>query len=150
MPCEITDVRPFSRGRGRRAALWALAPWALAIWAPALAGCSKPATIESFRPEPATAQAALEAALAHWQQGGKIERISANSLEVDAIDFEWSAGKKLTAYQIGEEGEGTQAAREFKVKLTIGGVAKEVSYFVIGKGPFNVFRDKNFEDLKGG
>lgn len=125
--------------------------WPAIVLALMAAGCSKGATVDSFRPQDEPAQVALDAALAKWKEGGGCEAFDAGELKVKPYDSEWSGGKKISAYEIvGVDAESSETAKKFKVKLTMDGATKETSYYVIGKAEdLHVFRDKDYDSLSG-
>jgi hypothetical protein len=83
-------------------------PWLLSslfsfvcVAALVLAGCGKSA--ESYVPASDDAQASVQRALAAWQAGaaaGRIEPAAGSSIALQAVDSDWIAGKKLTAFEI--------------------------------------------------
>ena len=88
--------------------------------------------------------------LAAWQEGKKPDQIEAASVPVQAVDSQWSAGKKLVAYEIiaQEPGEGPPV---FSVRLTIQG-GKEpsvVKYYVVGKEPLWVYSEEDYKTKRG-
>ena len=141
----VTETRENARS-WRRAVVWPAIALALLI-----GGCSKGATVDSFRPQDEPAQVALDATLAKWKEGGACEPFDVSELNVKPYDSEWSGGKKITAYEIvGVDAESSETAKKFNVKLTMDGAAKETSYYVVGKGQdLHVFRDKDYDSLSG-
>jgi hypothetical protein len=88
-----------------------------------------------------------------WKRGakaGQVRNPPAGVAEVRAVDGDWSAGKKLATYEIvGQAGDGTGPVR-IDVKLTLRNQPpRKVTYFVVGREPLWVFRDKDYQQHKG-
>jgi hypothetical protein len=113
----------------------------------ACAGCGR--TAESYVPAGDAARAGLERALAKWQSGGAAGRIepgAAGQSALQAVDRDWTAGKKLASYEIVSELPREEGPRKFSVKLTMVGRAPiEVTYYVVGQDPLWIFRDRDYE-----
>jgi hypothetical protein len=114
-----------------------------------IAGCGGGRAATDYVPQAERAKQALTLALDAWKSGqlpdpaGKLP----SGQSVKAVDMDWSEGQKLTSYEIVREipGEAT-GPRKFIVKLTtIAGPAAEVTYFIVGIDPIQVFRDKDYE-----
>lgn len=107
----------------------------------------------SYTPPEGAARSALEAALEAWKGGakaGSVKNPPAGLAKVQAVDSDWSAGRKLAAYEIVGETASGQGPMQFDVKLTIRNQKpKEVAYFVVGRDPVWVFRDKDYQQSKG-
>ena len=133
------------------------APWLVSlplIFLAGLAGgCDK--SNASYVPSPSSAQDALKLALDAWKESRPAEPVGklASGATVRAIDMDWAAGKKLTAYEIVKElpATGEAAPRQFSVKLTLAGAAQpvEATYYVVGIDPLQVYRDKDYDRYFG-
>lgn len=127
--------------------LWSVG---LAWLAAALAGCGGNSA-ESYVPPSSSAQAALELALEAWKAGQPAEPVGKlpTGATVRAIDMDWAAGRRLTAYEIVQELPQTAelGPRQFAVKLTLEGSPQPTlaTYLVVGIDPLQVFRDKDYD-----
>jgi hypothetical protein len=113
-------------------------------------GCSAP-TSEDYVPDEDAGKQALETALTAWQNGkpmGPIE--TPDAAVVQPQDSEWKSGKKLVGFSIGEERPTTDGPKQFAVQLTFQN-AKPVDtvYFVVGRDPLWVFRDRDYQRATG-
>jgi hypothetical protein len=113
----------------------------------ALSGCGK--TAESYVPASDQAQSSVERALAAWQSGaaaGRIEPAAAGQVPLQAVDRDWTAGKKLTSFEIVSELPREAGPRRFSVRLTLVGAAApvDVTYYVVGENPLWIFRDRDY------
>lgn len=113
----------------------------------ACVGCAR--TSESYVPAGDAARAGLERALAKWQSGGaagRIEPTASGQTALQAVDRDWTAGKKLASYEIVAELPRDDGPRKFSVKLTMVGAAPiDVTYYVVGQDPLWIFRDRDYE-----
>lgn len=116
----------------------------------ALPGCG---ASPRYAPPEGAARAALEAALSAWKGGAKaglVKNPPAPLARVQAVDSDWSAGRKLVAYEIVGQTDGGEGPVRFDVKLTLRNQKpKSVAYFVVGRDPVWVFRDKDYQQQKG-
>jgi len=113
-----------------------------------LAGCNKPATVESFTPAGDVAKDALTAGLTAWQNGQpKPGFIENTKPAVRVIDRAWEAGTKLKSFEIGPAAEG-DSPRKFPVKLHFEGAAapEEITFYVVGKDPLLVMREQDYRN----
>lgn len=114
------------------------------------AGCSGTGSTAKFIPSETNARAALEATLNSWQEGKKPDQIEGTEVPVQAADFQWRSGKKLTSYEIisQEPGDGPPS---FSVRLTIQGLKGPITvrYYVVGKDPLWVYREDDYNASKG-
>jgi hypothetical protein len=113
-----------------------------------LSGCAGK-TAESFVPASDNAQASVERALLAWQSGaaaGRLEPAVSGQVPLQAVDSDWLAGKKLTGFEIVSELPRDSGPRRFSVRLTLSGAASplEVTYYVVGKDPLWIFRDRDY------
>ena len=125
-----------------------------AAWLPLIAaalvaaiGCGK--TAESYVPASDHAQSSVERALVAWQSGvapGRIEPAESGQVPLQAVDSDWLAGKKLTAFEIVAELPREAGPRRFTVRLTLAGAAApvEATYYVVGQDPLWIFRDRDY------
>ena len=116
-----------------------------------VAGCGGgSSSVSSFHPKGSSAKTALTTALEAWKSGrekpGKIET-SKPVLEVQ--DSVWEAGRKLKDFQIGDEQTSTDGPTRFKVQLTFDGepAKEDAEYYVFGKNPLYVSRDKDYQRM---
>jgi hypothetical protein len=125
----------------------------LTLWAVlAAAGCSGGGRVEDFTPSADKARKALEAALAHWQGGGKPGSVPGTAAPVvEVTDSKWAAGQKLKSFEVvGDEPPAGAGPRFFKVKLTpASGSPVEAKYAVLGIDPLLVYRDEDYQKLSG-
>jgi hypothetical protein len=115
------------------------------------AGCSSSSTGDYVPSENASKQA-LETALTAWQTGKPMARIeNPDAAAVQPQDTEWKNGRKLASFEIGEELPTTEGPKQFAVRLTFQGAAKPVDtvYFVVGRDPLWVFRDRDYQRATG-
>jgi hypothetical protein len=113
-----------------------------------LSGCSGK-TAESFVPASDNAQASVERALSAWQSGaaaGRLEPTASGQVPLQAVDSDWLAGKKLADFEIVSELPRDSGPRRFSVRLMLSGAAAplEVTYYVVGKDPLWIFRDRDY------
>jgi hypothetical protein len=115
------------------------------------AGCAKP-TPAKFVPTEARARQALEKALDAWKGGqAKPGSLKLDAVGVEVVDSIWSAGEKLSGYQIvSEEASEGQGPRFFNVKLTLGTGEKSVKYAVLGIDPLWVYSEADYKKVGGG
>jgi hypothetical protein len=114
-----------------------------------IAGCGGGRAATDYVPQANRAKEALTVALDAWKGGkqpdpaGKLP----SGPTVKAVDMDWSEGQQLTGYEIVREIPAEASGpRKFAVKLTTSaGPAVEVTYFIVGIDPIQVFRDKDYE-----
>jgi hypothetical protein len=96
-------------------------------------------------PSTATAREALQKSLDTWKAGKPSSSLVGEKPSIDAVDFEWKAGKVLTDFAIGEESPG-QGTQTLSATLTIKGVEapRKVQYMVLGLDPVRIYRDEDF------
>jgi hypothetical protein len=117
-----------------------------------LSGCGGGSTAR-YVPAEQTSRQALEAALTAWQNGQKPDEVTAGPPAVRVVDSWWSAGAKLSQFQIlGEEtGDGPTF---FSVHLVVKGKSKTtertVRYVVVGRDPLWVYREEDFKTQTAG
>jgi hypothetical protein len=114
-------------------------------------GCSS-TTSEDYVPDENAGKRALEIALTAWQKGQPMERIeSPDTPAVQPQETEWKNGRKLASFSIGEERPSTDGPKQFAVRLTFQNDSKPVDavYFVVGKDPLWVFRDRDYQRATG-
>lgn len=95
-------------------------------------------------PKADVARGSLEAGLTAWKEGRPASSLTDGKPAIDFVDYQWKAGKKLSAFTIGadETAEGTHA---IAVGLTIDGQPeKQVQYMVLGLDPVHIFRDEDY------
>jgi hypothetical protein len=117
----------------------------------AVGGCSS-ATSEDYVPDEDAGRQALETALTAWQTGQPMKRIERpEAAVVEPQDSEWKRGRKLASFSIGEELPTTEGPKQFAVRLTFQGEARPVDavYFVAGRDPLWVFRDRDYQRTTG-
>lgn len=93
------------------------------------------------------AKKSLQTTLDAWKAGQPPASLDAGTPKIEAVDFDWVAGKKLTEFAIGEESP-EAGTKTFDVKITLapGGV-RDVKYMVLGKDPVLVYRDEDFRRM---
>lgn len=107
----------------------------------ALPSCGGP----NMNPQADRARAALQASLEAWHAGKKPGNIEGTDPPVQAVDNDWTNGRKLAAFEVVRE-EPSEADKRFVVKLTYAAPAAEVEavYVVIGASPIAVFREEDY------
>ncbi len=116
----------------------------------ALAGCNRQEKVEAYMPKGDAARQALEKALKSWQDGQKMGTIKSDAGNIQPQDFEWSAGKKLTKFEIGAEQAAGDGPTRYSVKITVGTKSKDAVYVIVGKDPLWVFREEDYNRAGGG
>ncbi len=107
-----------------------------------LAGCGGgPAPL----PSNDAARQALRTSLDAWKAGKPASSLAGEKPSIEAVDFEWKAGKILTDYTLGDEAPG-QGTQTLSATLTLKGQppSKPVRYMVLGLDPVRVYRDEDF------
>lgn len=113
-------------------------------------GCAKKGNVKDYIPPQDAAQKALTAALEAWKSGKAPDQIGATAPAIVAQDVQWSAGKKLTAFEIVGPATGDDQNQRFTVKLTLdGGTPQETTYVVLGKDPIWVFSQESYTKTSG-
>jgi hypothetical protein len=120
----------------RRSALGA----ALAILA-VVPSCGGP----NMNPKADRARTALETALTAWRDGKKPGNIAGTDPPVQAVDNDWTNGRKLTAFEVLRE-QPSESDKRFAVKLTYAApvATVETVYVVVGASPIAVFREEDY------
>jgi hypothetical protein len=116
-----------------------------------VAGCGSPSS-EDYVPDDNAGKRALEAALTAWQNGKPMQRIEVDGgAAVQPQDSEWKSGKKLASFSIGDEVPTTEGPKQIAARLTFQGAAQPVDavYFVVGRDPLWVFRDRDYQRTTG-
>ncbi|MDB5353398.1 MAG: hypothetical protein JWN86_4645 [Planctomycetota bacterium] len=111
-----------------------------------LAGCGGGGGIAPV-PSSDEARKSLQITLDAWKAGKPASSLEEGAPKIEAVDFDWKAGKTMTDYVIGDEspGEGTKT---FGVTLTLApGGTKDVKFMVLGKEPVRVYRDEDFQRM---
>jgi len=114
----------------------------------ALAGCGR--GTERYIPPEQASRRALEAALTAWQNGQPPGEVTSGPPAVRVVDSKWTAGQKISKFQILEEDAG-QVPVAFSVRLTPKGAGKEqvVRYVVVGRDPLWVYREDDYKSSTG-
>ena len=104
--------------------------------------CGEPA----MNPSTDQARAALEAALNAWREGKRPGNIEGTDPPVQAVDNDWTNGRKLIAYEVLSE-KPSESDKRFAVKLRYKAPAPEIEavYVVLGVSPIAVFREEDYE-----
>lgn len=139
-PLKPADLSPAAVGR--LAAIGCL----LSLLLAACGGCGGQ-TAESFVPSDDLARASLERALDVWKSGGAAGHLEpeGGGPALQTVDRDWSAGQKLASFEILDELPREEGPRKFNVRLTLaGGKPIEVVYYVVGKDPMWIFRDRDY------
>lgn len=122
----------------------------LALISAFVIGCAKKGNVKDYIPPQESAQKALTTALEAWKSGKAPDQIGATAPAINAQDLQWSAGKKLTAFEIVGPSTGADQNQRFTVKLTLdGGAPQETTYIVVGKDPIWVFSDESYKKTSG-
>lgn len=125
----------------------------LGLLALSLSGCGGGGSVSSYHPTGTSAKAALTTALDSWKSGReKPGTIESSKPTVEVQDQIWDSGRKLKEFQIGDETPSTEGPTRFKVKLTFDSgdpASEEAEYFVFGKDPLWVCRDKDYQKMVG-
>jgi hypothetical protein len=100
------------------------------------AGCGPGLPAEA---DPAQARGALRSVLDAWQRGDRPEALRAASPAVHVNDPDWTAGHRLTRYEIAGDGGRSGVELRYPVRLTLTGpkgqaVRKDTAY-VVGTSP---------------
>jgi hypothetical protein len=114
-------------------------------------GCGSSST-NDYVPDDNAGKRAIETALSAWQNGQLMKRIESDgAAAVEPQDSEWKRGKTLASFSIGDEVPTTEGPKQFAVRLTFQGVAQPVDavYFVVGRDPLWVFRDRDYQRATG-
>lgn len=114
-----------------------------------LAGCGGASEAE-FTPESELARQSLVAALDAWKAGQKPDSLRVGEHEVRIEDSTWRKGAKLQSYEITAEPL-QEGPAKFTVKVTLSTspAPQSVDYYVVGKGPYWVFRDTDYNRSGG-
>jgi hypothetical protein len=99
----------------------------------------------NMNPQADRARTALEAALNAWREGKKPGNIEGTDPPVQAVDNDWTNGRKLAAFEILRE-EASDSDKRFAVKLTYATPTAETEsiYVVVGVSPIAVFREEDY------
>jgi len=105
---------------------------------------------EDYMPSSEKAKAALEKALAAWQEGREPGKLETASGMIQVIDFQWQEGKKLKSYEILGPEPGNDPPK-FNVRLelqdTIG--VTQARYVLVGINPLWVYREEDYHRAIG-
>ena len=120
----------------RRVAFFSVSALLLVSWS-----CGGP----DMNPPADRARTALEASLNAWRDGKKPGNIEGTEPPVQAVDNDWTNGRKLAAFEIVGE-EPSEADKRFTVKLTYDKPAAQTTavYIVLGVSPIAVFREEDY------
>lgn len=116
-----------------------------------LTGCGGSGA-STYHPTGSTAKDALSVALTSWKSGTeKPGTIEGRTPKIQVQDVIWESGKKLKDFEIGEEHSSKDGPTRFSVQLTIEGeaAAQQAEYYVLGKDPLWVLRDKDYQKMTG-
>jgi hypothetical protein len=96
-------------------------------------------------PSAVVAHQALQTSLDAWKAGKPPSSLAGEKPGIEAVDFEWKAGKVLSNYTLGEEVTG-QGVQTLSASLTIKGEPgpEEVKYMILGLDPVRIFRDEDY------
>jgi hypothetical protein len=101
---------------------------------------------QSKIPPADVARSALETSLTAWREGKKPSDLTAATPPIQAVDTEWTNGRKLASFEILRP-EPSETDKRFVVKLAYAAPAAavaEVTYVVIGSSPVHVYREEDF------
>jgi hypothetical protein len=116
-----------------------------------IVGCGS-ASHEDYVPGADVGRQAVETALSAWQSGKPMTGIAGQgAAAVQAQDSDWKEGKKLASFSIENELPTTEGPKQFVVRLNFQGDARPVDtvYFVVGRDPIWVFRDRDYKKTMG-
>lgn len=112
-------------------------------------GCHR-ADVKDYNPPDDAARQALTSALDAWKSGKAPDQIGASQPAINAQDQRWTAGKKLSAYEILAAVTDDESHRRYTVKLTIEGAEpQEATYIVFGKDPLWIVSAESYERMSG-
>jgi hypothetical protein len=114
-------------------------------------GCSS-SNKNAYVPSEDAGKQALETALSAWKDGKSIGTIQLpGSAAVQPQDSDWKNGKKLLSFTIQNELPSAEGPRQFPVQLKFDGAPKAIDtvYFVVGRDPLWVFRDRDYQRAAG-
>jgi hypothetical protein len=114
-------------------------------------GCGSP-TVADYIPNDQAGKQAVETALSAWQRGEPMALIeNQDTTAVQPQDSDWKRGKKLVSYVITDELPSDEGPKQFAVRLTLERERApiETIYFVLGKDPLWVFRDRDYKQATG-
>jgi hypothetical protein len=99
----------------------------------------------SMNPPADRARSALEAALNAWREGKGPGLVAGTDPPVQAIDNEWTNGRKLAAFEVLRE-QPSDGDKRFAVKLTYKApeAVAEAVYIILGSSPIAVFREEDY------
>jgi hypothetical protein len=99
----------------------------------------------SMNPKADRARTALEASLNAWREGKKPGDIAGTDPPVQAVDNDWTNGRKLASFEVLRE-QPSENDKRFVVKLTYASPAAtaEAVYVVVGASPIAVFREEDY------
>ncbi len=114
-----------------------------------LAGCVGTSEAE-YVPETESARQSLVAALDAWKAGQKPDPLRIGENEVRIEDSAWNKGANFRAYEIVAE-PAEVGPRKLSVKLTLDSppAPQTVDYYIVGKAPYWVFRDADYNRSSG-
>jgi hypothetical protein len=123
----------------------------LVLLLPCWTGCGTTGDIKDYIPSDELARRALTTALDAWKSGKTPDQIGASKPAINVQDTQWSAGKKLTAYEFVGPATGEDQNRRYTVRLTVEGTStpQETTYVVSGKDPLWVFSAESYQRLSG-
>jgi hypothetical protein len=130
-------------------ALQKIACCALIVWITSGCGSSDE---NAYLPDEEAGRQALETALSAWRDGKPMSLIQVpDSAAVQPQDSDWKSGKKLSSFSIVKEIPTTEGAKQFSVQLQFQGqpAAVETVYYVVGRDPLWVFRDRDYQRASG-
>jgi hypothetical protein len=115
-----------------------------------MAGCGSGRSELDILPSEDKARAALETALAAWQNGQAHGKLQGSSHGIEVVDRVWQAGGKLTSFEI-LQAEDKPGPRWFSVKLTLKNAPQpqQVRYAVLGLDPLWVYREEDYNQSCG-
>ncbi len=122
----------------------------LALTCCAAVGCKKKGDVKDYVPADDAARAALTAALDAWKSGKPLGPLDGATPKIEVGEFNWKAGKRLTAYEIVGPTKGEDQNKRFSVKITLDGAApQDAVYVVFGKDPILVYNQVDYQKLSG-
>jgi hypothetical protein len=114
-------------------------------------GCKK-GDVNDFVPPDASARKALAAVLDAWKSGQTMGPVDDGPSKIAVADFNWQAGRKLTAYEIVGPTTGEDQNQRYTVKITleVDAAPQEAIYVVFGKPTaLEVYNQADYQKLSG-
>lgn len=111
----------------------------------AASGCGSGYAPEAHRVDAKQARSTLESVLTSWQLGDTPQSWRQHDPQVVIQDMDWTAGRKLSEFELLDDGEAIDANLHCRVRLTLvdprqGEIEQTVTYLVTTSPNLTVFR----------